>query len=228
VTDSSTSNTITPQAYAGGLLLALDGVLPDAAFVNRLRPRHTLLVAADGAALKLRERGIRPDVVIGDLDSAGAIREVLIAEGMEVIEEPSQELNDFEKVLRWVIGRGERSATVIGIGGGMTDHALNNFSVLARYARSIRLSVWDEESIAYAVHDSIVLNATPGDRISLIPLPRVRLTATGLAWELDDVVLGFGKREGASNRAAESVVNIRVTEGVVMVFHYRHDSESWL
>jgi thiamine pyrophosphokinase len=226
--DSSTSDTTTPQAYAGGVLLALDGLLPGAAFIQRLRPHHTLLVAADGAALKLRERGILPDVVIGDLDSVGDFREVLIAEGVEVIEEPSQELNDFEKGLRWVIARGELSATVIGIGGGMTDHALNNFSVLARYARSIRLSVRDEESIGYAVHDAIVLNASPGDRLSLIPLPRARLTTTGLVWELDDEVLGFGEREGGSNRAAERIVTVRVTEGVVLVFHYRQATDGWL
>jgi thiamine pyrophosphokinase len=212
---------ITPSEYSGGVLLALDGILPDTELIAELRTRHSILVAADGAALALRKRGILSDVVIGDLDSVGEMGGTLAADGAEIIEIANQEQNDFEKALLWGIERGERAVTIIGMGGGMVDHALNNFSVLARYARRLRLSVHDDISTAWAVSDSLEFTATAGNRVSLIPLPQVRLTTSGLVWQLDNEVLAIGEREGASNRAAADNVTVQVSEGLVMIFHFQ-------
>jgi thiamine pyrophosphokinase len=210
----------TPALYAGGALLVLDGELPAAGFIRELRRGHGPLVAADGAGLRLDAMGIAPEVVIGDLDTIGEKRGLLEEKGAIVIEDRSQETNDFEKGLAWIVARGSAAATVVGIGGGMADHAFNNFSVLAKFARALRLQLRDERSAAYAVPDALLLAARPGDRISLLPLPSARLATSGLVWDLHDESLALGVREGASNRAEGSEVTIRVAEGLILVFHY--------
>jgi thiamine pyrophosphokinase len=208
-------------SYAGGALLAVDGELPPAELILELWHQHTIVVAADGAGSKLFKIALVPHVVIGDLDSVGeGMRARLADEGVEVIHLESQEENDLEKSLLWLIDQGYESVTVIGAGGGMTDHALNNFSVLAKLARRLRISVRDVLSIGYLLPDAIRIEAAPGERISLIPLPSARLTTTGLAWELRSELLAIGVREGASNRAAGEYVEITVEEGLVLVMHY--------
>jgi thiamine pyrophosphokinase len=201
-------------------LVALAGTLPDAATIASLRARHATLVAADGAAVAINALGHAADVVIGDLDSIGELRDALAASGSIIVEESSQELGDFEKALLWLIGVRCTAATVIGIEGGMVDHTLNNFSILARYAGRLELEIVAGSAVGRCVVDSLALDVAVGARVSLIPLPSARLTTRGLAWELRDETLAFGVREGGSNRAVASSVAIDVHEGVVLVVDY--------
>ena len=201
-------------------LVALDGALPSAEVLTTLRAGHDILVAADGAATKLVGLDIVPDVTIGDLDSIGSLRDALGELGSTVIEQPSQETGDFDKALAWIESRGIAAATIIGLDGGMIDHALNNVSVLARHARRLALDVRSGDMIGRCVVDTLEISTSPNARISLIPLPRARLTTRGLAWPLVDEVLEIGVREGASNRAVESLIRVEVHDGVVLVVQF--------
>lgn len=203
-----------------GTLIAVDGELPDIELIRRLLPRYNRLVAADGAAVQLLAHNIVPDVVIGDLDTVGEQRTDLIAQGALLVEIADQEENDFEKALKWCIDRGETDVTIIGIAGRMVDHTLNNFSIVAKFARRLRVRIRDAESIAYVVTGTLQIRTRPGDRISLIPLPSARLTTSGLAWELCGETLEIGKREGASNRATATEVGVTIHEGTILAFHF--------
>ncbi|MDB5032798.1 MAG: thiamine diphosphokinase [Chlorobi bacterium] len=201
-------------------LLALNGDLPGAPFLSSLAALHSTIVAADGAALGLRSRNILPDVIIGDLDSLGDAADDFARAGSVVIRMESQEENDLEKGLRWLIGGGFGSVTIVGAAGGMIDHTLNNFSVLAKYAREIKIALRDPLWHMHIVAGSMAMATSPGDRISLIPLPSALVTTSGLAWALRSERLEIGVREGASNRALEEMVSIDVADGVIALIHY--------
>lgn len=201
-------------------LLALDGELPSAGLIARLGGESHIVVAADGAALRLLERDIVPDVVIGDLDTLGLDRNKFSAPRSIVIERPDQDRNDFEKALLWLLDEGYDTVTVIGHAGGMVDHTLNNFSIVARFASRIELLLRDDRSTGYAIRGHIELATRPGERISLIPLPTARLKTEGLRWELDRETLGIGEREGASNLATGEHVAMTTLEGCVLLVHY--------
>jgi thiamine pyrophosphokinase len=200
-------------------LLALDGELPSAELIRRLSATHDVLVAADGAARALSALGITVDLVIGDLDGLGADRERIAASGALVIEEPGQEWGDFEKALEWIERDGYASVTVIGIGGGLIDHALNNFSVLARHVGRLRIAIAADGLLGWCVGDELRFSCTVGDRVSLIPLPAATVATEGLAWALSGERLAFGEREGASNRATDASGAVSVSDGVLLVVH---------
>ncbi|MBS1910518.1 MAG: thiamine diphosphokinase [Bacteroidetes bacterium] len=206
--------------FAGEALVAVAGVLPSPLLVARLAREHALVVGTDGAASRLLEIGVHPDVVIGDMDSVGDAAERLALTGTTFLHRPSQEANDLDKALTWLAGSGMTQATVIGVGGGMIDHTLNNFSVLARHAATMRIAIRDDASCGYFVGDRLRARTHPGDRVSLIPTASARLTTHGLEWELDDEKLQLGVREGASNRAVGDGISITVHEGMVVVVHY--------
>lgn len=209
----------TPDARRSALL-ALNGTLPPPVRIEELRRSHARFVAADGAAIALHAMGIEAEVIIGDLDSIGTARRSFEEAGSTVIEEASQETNDFEKALRWIADNGCERVTIVGIDGGMIDHTINNMSVLARFARNLRLEIVSGDARGRAVHGRWVLATGEGARISLIPLPSARVTTSGLAWELDDETLAIGVRDGASNRALAPSITIDVHEGILLVIHY--------
>jgi thiamine pyrophosphokinase len=204
----------------GAALLVLAGTLPEPPLLRSLRSSHATLVAADGAAIALEALGLRPDVVIGDLDSIGALRDDLGEAGVTVVEEASQELGDFEKALLWIAEVGYRRVTTVGIDGGMLDHTLNNFSVLARHARRLSIEIRSGASIGWCVVDRLEIATVEGERVSLIPLPSARLTTSGLAWQLTDERLSIGAREGGSNRATGDRVAVEVHEGTILLIHW--------
>lgn len=218
---------MTEAAYSGGPLLVLDGDLPSAEAIRSLRS-SSLLVAADGASLKLRALGIVPDVILGDLDVAAPHLNDPFFAGVRVVELPDQEEYDGGKGLLWIAAQGNNRVTVLGASGGMTDHVLNNFSLLARHSEVLLISIVETGCIGYFVRSGLRLTSRPGERISLIPMPRARLRTEGLEWNLEGEELALGERGGASNRAAADDVRIRVLPhgsgtadtGCVVVFHY--------
>lgn len=205
------------SGWERGTLLLLNGQLPPATRLQSLSARFRQVVAADGAGVVAVNNGVIPDVLIGDLDSVGTQRANLEQLGVTVIERPSQEENDFEKALNWLIDHGETSVTVVGVGGGMIDHTVNNFSILAKFAHRLQLRFLDEESIGIVVVGDTQFPAVPGLRVSILPLPAATITTTGLAWELTNQQLAIGQREGASNMAIADVVCVRVHDGVAVV-----------
>ncbi|MCB0711381.1 MAG: thiamine diphosphokinase [Ignavibacteriae bacterium] len=215
---------ITPSAYEGGPLLILDGDLPSEKILQQLISQHSLLIAADGAAGKLQYYNIRPDLIIGDFDSLGDIRFDPFFGGTELIEDKSQQAYDGEKCLAWVVNAGHDRVMVVGVGGGMIDHVLNNFSLLAKFADRLSISTRQEDSIGYVVTSTLSIATNPEERISLIPLPSALLYTEGLEWNLEGEELSLGRREGASNRALGSEVRVDVAEqtppGCIILFHY--------
>ena len=200
----------------------IDAVL----FLNGILPERTLLeayasvpfIAADGAANALMDMGIVPDILCGDLDSVNDhVLDAVRSHGT-IIVDPNQDDNDFEKALRVASNSLWNTVLVVGIPGGDLEHTLNNWSVLMRHGRTMRLLALDGDRVGIPVYDSFTYTALPEEIISIIPQPRVRLTTEGLQWQLRDEILELGTREGARNRAVQSDVTITVHEGSALVF----------
>ncbi|MCX7930213.1 MAG: thiamine diphosphokinase [Chlorobi bacterium] len=190
-------------------------------------PRHELeklrfdrVIAADGSAWQLLERGVVPHVIVGDLDSFRCLPQPESAfPGSHIVHVPNQDSNDFEKALQFGLEWGADSFVIVGMNGGELEHTLNNWSVFLRYSEVIPLEVYDAGRIGHPVHTSLVLPTKPNELISLVPQPRARLTTRGLLWELDDEYLELGRREGARNRSRSEAVEIVVHQGSVLVFY---------
>ncbi|MCS7302856.1 MAG: thiamine diphosphokinase [Bacteroidota bacterium] len=198
-------------------LVSLSGVLPASGELQRLR--YDTVIAADGSAWQLLERGIVPHVIIGDLDSLHSIPNAAAAfRGSHIVHLSDQDSTDFEKALRFGIEHGVGEFIVVGMNGGELEHTLNNWSIFLRYSQQLPLEVFDAGRIGRAVNSSLVLRTTPGEIISLIPQPRARLTTRGLVWELSDEILELGTREGARNQAYGDRIEIYIHEGSVLVF----------
>ena len=176
------------------------------------------IIAADGAANLLYHLDVVPEYVVGDLDSV--LPEVLDAmrSTTEIIVEVDQDINDFEKALRFAQQMLWKRVLVTGIHGGDLEHTLNNWSVLMRYGRDMDLLAHDDDRIGIPLYAHTSYQAVIDEIISLIPQPTATLTTRGLMWELTHEELALGVREGARNRSTHTHVELEVHAGAVFLF----------
>ncbi|WP_256947354.1 thiamine diphosphokinase [Haematobacter genomosp. 1] len=161
-------------------------------------------VAADGGADRALALGVRPELVIGDLDSLSpAGREAM---GNAVLEVAEQDTTDFEKCLQRLA-----APFVLGLGflGGRLDHALAALTVLTRAPMPVLLI--GEEDVVFCAPSTLTLHLPVGTRLSLYPLAPVRGRSEGLVWPIDGIDFAPAGRVGTSNRTAAEVVRLSFT-----------------
>jgi len=199
------------------LVICNGEVLSKKAIVPLLRKRP-FIVCADGGANRARKLGIRPDVIMGDLDSISPATKKFFS-NVKTIHVESQYSTDLEKVLDYLVKHRYPSAVVVGAMGGRPDHSFSNFSILKKYQRQIRLVFSDSSCDIQIIDRRITFVSEIGSVISLLPLGRCEgITTTGLEFPLHNESLELGIREGTSNTVVSSPVKISVKKGSLLLF----------
>lgn len=181
----------------------LDGVFEEAAYYAAHASAADMIVAADGAAAFLVAQGIRPDVIVGDLDSLAPDTQARLAgDGVEVLRFPvHKDVTDGELAVDEALRRGAGEVLLAGALGAL-DHTLGHLAILRRLAVAgvaARL-VSPHLTVAVLVAPSgRALDAPPSTRVSLVPLGGdAVVTLQGLEYPLTrqrlpgDACLGLG------------------------------------
>lgn len=214
----------------GGYDTVLDGRLPVRAVIVANAPfrfwpeayawaaQAELLLAADGGANHLARVGLRPHLVVGDLDSITPETRAWIGEA-RIVPRPDQDHTDLEKTLALAVERGATEALILAATGGRLDHALHNLGLLGRFGKSLACEIREEHQRIVPVHDRASFAVKPGATVSLMPLePCSRVWAEGFHWPLFGEPLSLATRTSLSNRATAPRVEVRVEGGVCLVF----------
>jgi len=185
-----------------------------------------LVLCADGGVRHANALGIRPDVVIGDLDSLpGHEREALETRGVHLIRYPrAKDETDLELALLHAVGRGAQRITVLGVRGGRLDHELGNLLLLGHPALryiDVRLRAGVQEAMLITGERS--LHGQEGDLLSLLPIggDAYGITTEGLEYALCDEALHLGLARGVSNVFTASTVTVQVRSGLLLAVHTR-------
>jgi thiamine pyrophosphokinase len=191
-------------------ILCLDGDLPRVSFFNNNLP----IIAADGAANQLMALGIKPELVIGDLDS---IRPEHL-EQLATFYHYDQNLCDFEKSLRYLHQKDLLPTIIVGLNGGFLDHVLNNIN-----------HFMDTNNVLYAPpiygftlvsHSAKALNLPFNSKISLLGIPSAKISTQGLKWDLNNAHLSFPGHNSCFNRSVTAEIEITVHEGAILMLIY--------
>lgn len=176
------------------------------------------IYCADGAANTLISKYIIPDYIIGDLDSVNVNEIKTKSNDIKIIEKPSQEKNDFEKVLDFLISEDKKNILIFGFQGGELEHTLNNWSVLKKIAKQLNIIILHNDRYALPIHKSIEIELKANEIISIIPQATCNIKTKGLKWELNNETLEIGTREGARNIAISEKVTIDLNSGEYLMF----------
>ncbi|HKI46355.1 MAG TPA: thiamine diphosphokinase [Balneolales bacterium] len=198
-------------------LVLCNGEAPPPEFIKNLKSQATLFIATDGAGNTALEYGIRPDIVIGDLDSFNNPNDPELI----LIKDEDQETNDLEKALTYTLATDVEQVTVIGASGKRIDHTLKNLSVLKQFSdKFMSLGFRDIYGVTYLMPHEHTIDLPVGTPVSLFPLSgRVEgITTKGLKYSLHDEPLENGIRDGSSNEICEQPAHISYKSGDLLIF----------
>jgi thiamine pyrophosphokinase len=200
-------------------LILANGEPPTKKLMKKLLAGSPLFVCADGGANIAAHYGVKPNAIVGDMDSitAQSLSKLRKAELHKVVDDYS---TDLEKTLSWVIDKGFHDITVAGATGGRLDHFIGNLSALVKFSAKATITFVDDSGEWIFVGHSKNLSLPVGATISLIPLSHCDgIVTKGLRWNLNFEALELGVRDGTSNVVLESPLHISVAKGNLILFH---------
>ena len=195
-------------------IICLNGEIPSKEIFNKIV--DIPIFAADGAASKLLQNGIEPTKIIGDMDSFNC--EITVELKEKIINISDQNTNDFEKILQYILAQNYRNCLILGINGGEYEHSLNNFSVLAKYAKKINLCLFTNDRYGFFVEKDILIRLKKNEIVSIIPCPVAVISSKNLNWELAYSALEIGISEGARNFALADDIELILHSGRYFLF----------
>lgn len=216
---------VTAIALARTIIIA-NGNLTNPARARRRIRAGDQVICANGGVHHARAMGLKPDLIVGDMDSLDpALRTELEAAGVRFEEHPSRkDETDLELALRLAIDEGATEIEILAMLGGRLDQSLANLLLLARpewASAQLRATEGDQTIWPVQGGQEKTIAGTVGDLLSLVPLtPLVTgVTLEGVEWPLHAANLRFGSTLTVSNRLAAPVVRLWVEEGTVLVIH---------
>ena len=214
-------------------VIVANGTIDHPAQARALISSGDLLIAVDGGALHCLALGVKPDVVIGDLDSLpDAHQSDLETSGVDFIVHPrDKDLTDLELALDYAISKGAREILLLGLLGGRLDQTLGNLLLLSRQEwNRARLVVAHGYDRAYLVRSGefISIKGQIGDLVSLIPLSPIisGVSIKGLKWPLSSAQIHFGSTLSISNEMVAPTARIEVGNGQLLVVHRQNSLDS--
>ena len=184
-----------------------------------------IIAAADGGFNLLKNRGITPDIVIGDMDSIVQAIDVPVTVLPRV-----KDITDGEAALDYLIDKGCTRIDIYAATSGRLDHIFGHIALLERaLTKNVTARLIDDEYEIYLTNKKLELNIpqfvvrNSSFVISLLPLtPKVHIMSTnGLAYPLENEILVRTATRGISNIATSEKITIDVADGLLLVIIVR-------
>lgn len=214
-------------------LILANGEIPRTAVMRSVAKGCHYVVCADGGARHALRLGIRPDVILGDLDSlTTAMRKRYrhlrgrSRTAPRIIHIPDQESTDLEKAISHCIRIRCAEAVVCGATGTRIDHSSLALGIFRKFRKKIVLSLVDRSGTVTMLDRKASIPLEPGDKFSLIPLGRCTgVTIRNARYPLSDEILETGAREGVSNEALLRQVTVRYRTGTLLLYRFHRPQE---
>ena len=186
----------------------------------------TRLFCADGGARAALSLGLRPDVVVGDLDSLDDAQQAqLAALGCRLAVYPvAKDWTDLELALKLAMEEGATEVVILGALGGRLDQELANIMLLLLpELDNISVRIVDERQEMFVTRTEATITGQPGDIVSLIPWGGdvMGIITEGLMYPLRDEPLLAGPARGISNVMMGQVARVTLRSGALLVIHAR-------
>ena len=195
-------------------------------------PSDAVVIAADGGLDRAVALGLRPRIVVGDLDSVGASTlGAAERDGVTVIRHPTdKDATDLELALEEAWALHPQRVVVVASDGGRLDHLT---AVLLLLGSDALAATEVDAHIGLAsvavVRTERVLHGRPGDVVTLLPLhgPAEGVRTEGLAYPLHGETLAPGSSRGVSNVLVGHEARITLDRGVLLAIRPDpHDPEA--
>ena len=208
-----------------------NGVLTEKDFLRDRIVAGSFIIAADGGLHHIREMGLIPQALIGDLDSISE-QDYRWAESndVQILRYPTdKDETDLELALDFALKRKPEKIWVAGATGGRIDQSLGNIFILGRPdLANIDIRLEDGLEEIFLIREYKEVHGKAGDIVSLLPhsIPAEGVYTSGLEYSLSGETLYVGKTRGISNVMKNNLATICINDGVLLCIHTRN-RENW-
>ncbi|MDR2468154.1 MAG: thiamine diphosphokinase [Spirochaetaceae bacterium] len=176
-----------------------------------------VIVAADSGLHAAEAAGIRPDWIVGDMDSLED--EAVLAAypaGRVLRYSADKDWTDTELAVDMLFDKGCDEVILVGGGGGRLAHIIGLYALFERERRPVRWRTARED--VFLACNSVEFDAAPGTVISVFPMGESpwKAASINLKWPLDAVKWRRGFF-GLSNAATDHKVRIDVLAGMFLI-----------
>lgn len=194
------------------------------AYGEIFRDSDTIL-CADGGANYAFQLGIKPDCIIGDLDSIQPeVKEYYEAKAVMFKKfPPRKDFTDIQLALDLAIEWNADEIVMLGAMGKRLDHTLANlYSGVDLVRKGIKISHYSPDCRVYIINQELIIEGWPGDIVSVLALTDEVQGATevGFEYSLTSPIMENSKPYAVSNVLAGDRGVIGIQSGILAVFHY--------
>jgi thiamine pyrophosphokinase len=204
------------------VIIIANGNLKNPAFYRDLIQNDDFIICVNGGSSHALAIGVRPDLLIGDLDSLpDQDRKNIMNANPELIEYPTEkDKSDLEIALNYALEMNPARIIIFGaLGGKRADHAFINPPLLALALRKNIPAIMIDEIHEISLHDkSFIVDGKCGDILSLFALSEaVRSIRTeGLKYPLNNEEFFFPSTRGLSNELTGSRASVNFSSGLLL------------
>jgi thiamine pyrophosphokinase len=186
---------------------------------------NCLIICCDSGARHLWKTGIKPDVIIGDMDSIEPDHLASYSkQGVKIIKYPvNKDFTDTELALDYALDLKPEVIFIWGALGGRIDHTLANMFLLCKgQEKGIRTYLIDEYCEAFLLNGNVMFSKSTGQTISLVALSlQVEgISLRGFLYPLADATLRMGESRTVSNIIKEDNATVSARSGNLLVIRY--------
>ena len=183
-------------------------------------------IAVDRGYEYFRKTKTFPDILLGDFDSLVLIPKRLPSKTILLAYPENKNFTDSHLALKYCLNKRAKNIDIVQPDIGEVDHFLGNFFLLAlkditaqkTYNPNVRI-VNPKYEVRLFNNNSITINDSAGDRISIIPLSsKIILTCQGMAYDDDNLTVKQGDSRALRNQIKSKKAKVKI-QGRGLVYH---------
>ena len=197
-------------------VLIANGKVSKTDYVKEIIDSNDYFISIDAKLENLNELGIKPNLILGDLDSA-AIDD--LDSKIDVVKLSNQNKTDLEKSLEYCKENNIKKVMILGSSGLREDHSMANVLIASTYADILQIELITSFYRIIFVRENTKINA-PNAPVSIISLSSDnKITTSGLKYDLNNEKLksfshGISNEVNGDNFTAEAEKTIVVFIGI--------------
>ncbi|MFB6317698.1 thiamine diphosphokinase [Saccharicrinis sp. FJH54] len=197
-------------------VILADGLFPESQRALEYLHKASTIICCDGATVKLLEHELKPDYIVGDMDS---LPEQFKRRFEAIISSSADQLtNDLTKAVNKALELGLDKVVILGATGLREDHTMGNIGLLAEHGQKLQLQMVSDYGIFNPVYETTTIGSFKAQQVSIFSvMGNPAITLYELKYPLNDSVLK-NLWEGTLNEALGTSFRIEFTGGALVVF----------
>lgn len=176
------------------------------------------ILCADGGYNHAKAAGIKPDLLIGDMDSIDISCD---PDAERIVYPAEKDDTDTGICLQTALDRGYRDILIAGGLGGRLDHTFSNIELITgKIGQADSITIKDKSNACTVIRNSsLTLNKGISKYVSIFSMTEksTGVSLSGFKYPLDNVELTFGSTLGTSNEITADKAVASVTDGILLI-----------